>query len=34
MIKKIEDGINVYYQYYTKEDEEKYDVVAIEIELI
>lgn len=34
MIKTIEDGINVYYQYYTKEDEEKYGVVAIEIELI
>lgn len=34
MIENIEDGVNVYYQYYTKEDEKMYGVVAIEIELI
>lgn len=34
MIETIEEGVNVYYQYYTKEDEEMYGVVAIEIEMI
>jgi ASC-1-like (ASCH) protein len=33
-IDDIDDGVNVYYQYYTKEDEKKYGVVAIELKLI
>lgn len=30
----IEHGLSVYYKYYTKEDEKKYGVVAIEIEIV
>ena len=33
-IKNIEDGLSVYFKYYTKEDEEKYGVIAIQLELI
>jgi ASC-1-like (ASCH) protein len=33
-IKNIEDGLSVYFKYYTKEDEEKYGVIAIHLELI
>ena len=33
-INTIEIGCNVYYQFYTKDDEEKFGVLAIEIEKI
>lgn len=33
-IKNIEDGLSVYFKYYTKEDETKYGVIAIQLELI
>ena len=30
----LDTGLSVYYKYYTKEDEEKYGVIAIEFELL
>lgn len=33
-IQNIEDGINLYYKFYTKEDELKYGVVVIKIKVI
>ena len=33
-IETIEQGINIYYKYYTKEDENKYKIVAICLKLI
>lgn len=33
-IPNIEDGVSVYYKYYTKEDENNYGVVAIRLERI
>ena len=30
-IKTIEDGVNIYYNYYNKSDEDKYGVLAIEL---
>jgi len=33
-IETIEDGVGVYYKYYTPEDEAKYGVLAIELEKI
>jgi len=33
-IKNIEDGVAVYYKYYTKEDEQKYGVVAILLKVV
>lgn len=33
-IYSLEHGLNVYFKYYTKEDETKYGVIAIRIELI
>ena len=32
-IQTIEDGISVYFKYYSKKDEEEYGVIAIELEL-
>ena len=33
-IKTLDEGINIYYQYYTRENEEKYGILAIYIKLI
>ena len=33
-VDNVEDGISVYYKYYTKEDEEIYRVVAITVEVV
>lgn len=33
-IKTINDGVNIYRQFYTKKDEEKYGVIAIKIKRI
>lgn len=33
-IDTIEDGVKVYYKYYSKEDEEKYKIVAIRFKII
>ena len=33
-IDTIEDGVNIYYKYYKKEDEEKYKIKAIRIKVI
>jgi ASC-1-like (ASCH) protein len=33
-INSIEDGLHVYFKYYTKEDEKKFGVVAIRLKLI
>jgi len=33
-IETIEDGLKVYYKYYSKEDEEKYKIVAIRFKII
>lgn len=33
-IDNIEDGIKIYYQYYSKEDEKKYNIVAIRFKLV
>ncbi len=33
-IETIEDGVKIYYQYYSKEDEAKYHIVAIRFKLI
>tara|TARA_B110000037_G_scaffold191061_1_gene224367 strand:+ start:69 stop:407 length:339 start_codon:yes stop_codon:yes gene_type:complete len=33
-INNINDGINVYYKYYSKEDEEKYGILAIQMEVL
>jgi len=33
-IDRIEDGVNIYYKYYKKEDEEKYKIKAIRIKVI
>jgi ASC-1-like (ASCH) protein len=33
-IKSLDIGLSVYYKYFTKEDEQKYGVVAIKLELI
>ena len=33
-IENTDDGVDIYYKYYTKEDESKYGCVAIEIEQI
>lgn len=34
IVNNINDGVNVYYQYYTEEDEKMYGVLGIEMELI
>ena len=33
-IKTLDEGVNIYYQYYTKENEDKYGILAIYIKLI
>lgn len=33
-INNIEDGLSVYYKYFTKEDEKEYGVIAIELKLV
>ena len=33
-ISSINDGLNVYYKYYSKDDESKYGVIAIRLEVI
>ena len=33
-INTLEEGVNVYYKFYTKEDEEKYGILAITIKKI
>lgn len=33
-INNMRDGLSVYYKYFSKEDEEKYGIVAIEFELL
>ena len=33
-IETIEDGVKVYYKYYSKEDEEKYKIIAIRFKII
>jgi len=33
-IKTIDDGLSVYYKYFTKEDEDRYGVVAIELRVL
>ena len=33
-IDDIKDGINIYYKYYTKEDELKYKIIAIRLKVI
>jgi ASC-1-like (ASCH) protein len=33
-IKSIEKGCNIYYQFYTKEQEKEYGIIAIEIKII
>ena len=33
-IDKIEQGVNIYYKYYKKEDEEKYKIIAIRVKVI
>ena len=33
-IEELEDGLNVYYKYYTKEKEAEFGIVAIELEII
>ena len=33
-INTIKDGLQIYYQYYSKEDEKKFKIIAIDIEVI
>ena len=33
-ISNIKEGLNIYYKYYSKEDEKKYKIIAIDIEVI
>jgi ASC-1-like (ASCH) protein len=33
-IPSLEHGLSVYYKYFTKEDEDKYGIVAIKIKLL
>lgn len=33
-IKTIKDGLQIYYQYYSKEDEKKFKIIAIDVEVI
>ena len=33
-IKTINDGVNIYRQFYSKKDEEKYGIIAIKIKII
>ena len=33
-ISNIKEGLDIYYKYYSKEDEKKYKIIAIDIEVI
>jgi ASC-1-like (ASCH) protein len=33
-IKTLDDGVNIYYKYYTKEDEKKLGILAIHVSLL
>ena len=33
-INNVKEGLDIYYKYYSKDDEEKYKIIAIDIKLI